>query len=99
MNHPRIFFQCNHVSGLPKNAGADVIPVFEISPTKFFCQKVESQSELEALMGEIANTYPGSVPSLSSCQPGSMCCALYSADGSWYRAVLEENLGSTLKVY
>lgn len=84
--------------GLSTNASADVIPVHELSPTEFYCQKTESQSALEQLMADIAGAYPGNVPNLPNHHRGSMCCAMYSADGCWYRAIIEEDHGTTLKV-
>lgn len=75
-----------------------VICVFSISPSEFYVQNEESQSALEELMADIAAKYPGNIPLKSNPSAGSPCCALYSADGGWYRAVIQSVNGANAKV-
>ncbi|XP_056882911.1 tudor domain-containing protein 1 isoform X2 [Takifugu flavidus] len=79
-----------------------------ISPSLFYVLSPiqVNQQRLQAVMGELAN-YCGSnnsLPSLSSSSvssrafPGAVCCAQFSADNIWYRAVVLEGGENEVKV-
>lgn len=62
-----------------------------ISPGKFYCQLFRNGPKLENLMMEVGRHYSKLGPNedlLSSPSPGDPCCAQFSEDGCWYRAVV-----------
>ncbi|KAK3752727.1 hypothetical protein QZH41_018695 [Actinostola sp. cb2023] len=61
------------------------------SPSLFFCMLYRMSTKLEKLMGDIKRHYAGLGPEdewLSSPSVGDPCCAKFSNDNSWYRAVV-----------
>ena len=71
------------------------------SPECFFCQIGGCEEKLASLMSEISAVYD----SLSSeelavdaIDVGGVCCAQFSEDNQWYRAVVEECTASELTV-
>ena len=62
-----------------------------ITPSKFFCQLFKNGPKLEILMQEVASHYcklGANEELLSAPSPGDPCCAQFSEDGCWYRAVV-----------
>ena len=57
------------------------------SPSEFY---VQSESELDALeeFMEQVSTACEDLSPLENLRPGQLCCAKYSEDGAWYRAVI-----------
>ncbi|NXX46129.1 TDR15 protein, partial [Tricholaema leucomelas] len=69
--------------------------VHVINPSDFFIQIREYQNEFQALMKNIADTYNqcgADEMSLKDPKPGFLCCARYSKDMHYYRAVVIEVL-------
>ena len=63
------------------------------SPSSFWCQFGDEENQLETLMGQIDNFYSklqDGEYQLESPTPGLLCCAQYTADDVWYRAVVQE---------
>lgn len=61
------------------------------SPSTFFCQLFRNGPLLEKLMIEVKHHYSrlgANEQLLSSPSPGDPCCAQFSEDGCWYRAVV-----------
>ncbi|XP_064002453.1 tudor domain-containing protein 15 [Pogoniulus pusillus] len=69
--------------------------VHVINPSDFFIQTREYQNRFQALMKNIADTYNqcgADEMSLKDPKPGFLCCARYSKDRHYYRAVVIEVL-------
>ncbi|NXB36759.1 TDR15 protein, partial [Eulacestoma nigropectus] len=76
--------------------------VYVINPSDFWIQTCRYQNEFQALMKNIACTY-------SQCRddemvlkkpvPGLLCCARYSRDGCYYRAVVTKVFRVSIMVY
>ena len=77
------------------NSSETVYVTTVISPAKFYCQVEGIEEKLETMMNELAIIYETPAPEKHT-QPewssGDLCCAQFSEDGSWYRAVIEEIL-------
>ena len=62
-----------------------------ITPGKFYCQLFRNGPKLENLMMEVGRHYSklgANEELLLSPSPGDPCCAQFSEDGCWYRAVV-----------
>lgn len=62
-----------------------------INPSKFYCQLFKNGPKLESLMQDIGHHYSklgANEELLSSPSPGDPCCAQFSEDGCWYRAIV-----------
>ena len=62
-----------------------------ISPGKFYCQLFTNGPKLESLMMEVGRYYSklgANEDLLSSPSPGDPCCAQFSEDKCWYRAIV-----------
>lgn len=62
-----------------------------VNPSKFYCQLFKNGPKLESLMQDVARHYSRLGPNeelLSAPSPGDPCCAQFSEDGCWYRAVV-----------
>ncbi|NXN18740.1 TDR15 protein, partial [Indicator maculatus] len=76
--------------------------VHVINPSDFFIQTCEYQNEFQALMKSIADTYTQCEADemiLKNPKPGFLCCARYSKDRCYYRAVVIEVLHVNVTVY
>ncbi|NXG49431.1 TDR15 protein, partial [Psilopogon haemacephalus] len=76
--------------------------VHVINPSDFFIQICEYQNEFQALMKNIADTYNRcgtDEMTLKDPKPGFLCCARYSKDMRYYRAVVIEVLHVNVTVY
>lgn len=61
------------------------------NPSKFYCQLFKNGPKLESLMQDLGRHYSrlgANEELLSSPSPGDPCCAQFSEDGCWYRAVV-----------
>ena len=71
------------------------------SPGSFYCQISGSEDKLASLMSEISAVYD-SISShdlaVTSISARDVCCAQFSEDNQWYRAVIEENNDDNLTV-
>lgn len=71
-----------------QRASADV--VFVASHSEFYCQLSQNEQQLNTLMDAIAKAGVSQPPlGPDSLEVGLPCCALYSADQSWYRGVVK----------
>jgi Tudor domain len=61
---------------------------FITSPSKFYCQLKNTADDLDKLMG-LLNADP-SFDKFTALTTGQACCARYSEDERWYRAVTEQ---------
>lgn len=63
------------------------------SPSEFYCMLYRTSPKLEKLMADIARHYSGLGRDdewLSSPSVGDLCCARFSEDKSWYRAIVKD---------
>ncbi|NXP16392.1 TDR15 protein, partial [Scytalopus superciliaris] len=73
-----------------------------VNPSDFWIQTCRYQNEFQALMKNIACTYShcgAEEMVLKKPEPGLLCCARYSKDGYYYRAVITEVLRVNVTVY
>ena len=71
------------------------------SPGCFFCQISGTEEKLNSLMSEISAVYDSmsSEELVVNCiNVGDVCCAQFSDDNQWYRAVVEDNTDNALTV-
>ncbi|XP_009465680.1 PREDICTED: tudor domain-containing protein 15-like [Nipponia nippon] len=76
--------------------------VYVINPSDFWIQTCEYQNEFQALMKNIADAYNqcgADEMVLKNPEPGLLCCARYSKDMHYYRAVVIEVLHVNITVY
>ena len=65
------------------------------SPSSFWCQLGDSESELSSLMGRISEHYVSLSEKdliLQTPDVGTLCCAKFSEDDAWYRAEITQTL-------
>lgn len=71
------------------------------SPLCFYCQISGSEDKLAALMSEMSAMYDSISDhnlAVTSASIGDICCAQFSVDNQWYRAVIEGNCADNLTV-
>ena len=71
------------------------------SPGCFFCLVSGTEEKLMALMSEISSVYDSLSDeelALNAISVGDVCCAQFSEDNQWYRAVVEDNTDGALTV-
>ncbi|NXI83055.1 TDR15 protein, partial [Rhipidura dahli] len=76
--------------------------VYVINPSDFWIQTCRYQNEFKALMQNIACTYSQCRDDemvLKKPEPGLLCCARYSRDGCYYRAVVTKVFRVSIMVY
>ncbi|NXB14493.1 TDR15 protein, partial [Rhagologus leucostigma] len=76
--------------------------VYVINPSDFWIQTCRYQNEFQALMKNIACTYTQCRDDemvLKKPEPGLLCCARYSRDGRYYRAVVMKVFRVSMMVY
>ncbi|NXO13824.1 TDR15 protein, partial [Oriolus oriolus] len=76
--------------------------VYVINPSDFWIQTCRYQNEFQALMKNIACTYSQCTDDemvLKKPEPGLLCCARYSRDGCYYRAVVTKVFRVSIMVY
>ncbi|NXX74094.1 TDR15 protein, partial [Urocolius indicus] len=76
--------------------------VYVLNPSHFWIQTCEYEREFQALMKDIAEVYEQREADklvLKSLEPGLVCCAQYSKDMHYYRAVVVEVLDVNITVY
>ncbi|NWU13883.1 TDR15 protein, partial [Cephalopterus ornatus] len=76
--------------------------VHVINPSDFWIQTCRYQNEFQALMTNIGHTYSqcgADEMVLKKPEPGVLCCARYSRDGCYYRAVVTKVLHVHITVY
>ena len=73
------------------------------NPSLFYCQLYRNSDKLLKLMKDINQHYSKLGPSeelLTAPSPGDPCCAQFTIDGCWYRAVVKEiSSGKVLVLY
>ncbi|NXD37202.1 TDR15 protein, partial [Copsychus sechellarum] len=76
--------------------------VYVVNPSDFWIQTCRYQSEFQALMENIACTYSQCEDDemvLKKPEPGLLCCARYSKDGCYYRAIVTKVVRGSIMVY
>ena len=76
---------------LDENSFEDVYISHVENPGKFYCQLVKNTTALQKLMEDLDVTYQEAAEDdypLTSCSQDNPCCARYSEDNMWYRAVI-----------
>ncbi|NXM45230.1 TDR15 protein, partial [Gymnorhina tibicen] len=76
--------------------------VYVINPSDFWIQTCRHQNEFQALMKNIACRYGQCRDDemvLKKPEPGLLCCARYSRDGRYYRAVVTKVFRVSMMVY
>lgn len=71
------------------------------SPECFYCQISGSEDKVTSLMGEISAVYDSMLANelaVTNISVGDVCCAQFSEDNQWYRALVEENNANKLSV-
>lgn len=71
------------------------------SPGCFFCQISGAEEKLNSLMSEISAAYDSLSTeelAVNSINVGDVCCAKFSEDNQWYRAVVEDSADNALTV-
>lgn len=71
------------------------------SPESFYCQISGSEEKLTSLMGKISAIYdsmPADELKINTISVGDVCCAQFSEDNQWYRAIVENVNASELTV-
>ena len=69
----------------------DVVVSHLGDPEHFCCQLIEHTDDLQALMNQLTEKYSdlnSDTLALKSCSLGRACCAKFSDDGGWYRAMI-----------
>jgi len=77
----------------PPDDDVDVYVTHVVSPSDFYIQTASVESQLTELAEQLMEEYDASGSDelkLSEVNVASLCCARYSADGSWYRAIVED---------
>ncbi|XP_061478675.1 tudor domain-containing protein 15 [Rhineura floridana] len=75
--------------------------VYVLNPSNFWVQTNDHLDEFEALMKKIAAVYDRTETDgkiLENPEPGKLCCARYSKDMHFYRAVIREVVDSSINV-
>lgn len=71
------------------------------SPGCFFCLVSGTEEKLLALMSEISSVYDSLSKdelAVDVISVGDVCCAQFSEDNQWYRAVVEDNVNGALAI-
>ncbi|XP_008947033.1 PREDICTED: tudor domain-containing protein 15-like [Merops nubicus] len=92
---------CKRVE-MQMNSCCAAFVVYVRNPSDFWIQPCEYQNEFQALMKNIADTYDqcgADEMALRSPEPGLLCCARYSKDMHYYRALVIEVLPVSITVY
>ena len=79
----------------------DVYVTHVVSPSDFYIQMASVESQLTELADQLMEHYESSDADelkLPDVTVGSLCCARYSADEAWYRAVVEDVSTDTVSV-
>ncbi|XP_062981292.1 tudor domain-containing protein 15 isoform X2 [Elgaria multicarinata webbii] len=75
--------------------------VYVLNPSNFWVQTSDYLDEFEALMKRIADMYDAIEANdkiLENPEPGKICCARYSKDMHFYRAVIREVVDSSINI-
>ena len=84
-----------------KGSKEHVYVTFFTSPESFFCQRVKTSTHLDELMDRLEEFYRPLADGdecLTNPQMGDTCCAMFSEDDGWYRAVITKVSGKTVEV-
>nr|XP_056712748.1 tudor domain-containing protein 15 [Euleptes europaea] len=75
---------------------------YVLNPSNFWVQTNDNLDEFEVLMDKVSDVYDAGETndkSLENPEPGMLCCARYSKDMHFYRAVIEDVVDSSVNVY
>ncbi|OXB62010.1 hypothetical protein ASZ78_006717, partial [Callipepla squamata] len=75
---------------LPLNHAVDVIVCTLYSPGEFYCQTANDSHALNSLNKSLFEYCQKTPPNPFKLKKGEACCALFSDDGHWYRALVEK---------
>ncbi|XP_025025808.1 tudor domain-containing protein 15 [Python bivittatus] len=76
--------------------------VYVLNPSNFWVQTNDLLDEFEALMKKVADVYDRNEVNdniLENPEPGRLCCARYSKDMHFYRAVVRQVVDNNIDVY
>ncbi|NXS08730.1 TDR15 protein, partial [Neodrepanis coruscans] len=96
------FFSHCKKEELQMNSSYEAFVVHVINPSDFWIQTYRYQDEFQALMENIAQAYTqcgADEMVLKKPEPGLLCCARYSRDGYYYRAVITKVLSVNITVH
>jgi len=85
----------------PPPDNVDVYITHVVSPSDFYIQMTTIESDLTQLVEQLSEQYNSGnteVLKLGELAVGDVCCAPYSADEAWYRAVVEDVSDDTVSV-
>ena len=103
VTHPELFTPPSvslPITSPPEN-DVDVYVTHVISPSDFYIQPSSFESRLTDLAEQLTQCYDGDTGqelTMLDFTVGSVCCARYSADGSWYRAMIDSVMDDTVSV-
>ena len=84
-----------------KDSKEHVYVTFFKSPENFFCQLVKTSTHLDELMDKLEEFYRplgDGEECLTNPQVGDPCCAMFTEDDGWYRAVITKISGKTVEI-
>jgi len=102
--HTGLFTQTDVLSlpvSEPPRDEVDVYVTHAVSPSDFYIQTASVEPQLTQLLDQLMEQYDSNDSeelAMSDMTVGSLCCARYAADGSWYRAALEDVKEDTVSV-
>uniref|UniRef100_A0A8C3L9P5 Tudor domain containing 1 n=1 Tax=Chrysolophus pictus TaxID=9089 RepID=A0A8C3L9P5_CHRPC len=86
----RMALQAIETSDVKQTNTVDVIVCTLYSPGEFYCQIANKLRALNSLNKSLFECCQKSPPNVFKPEKGEPCCALFSDDGNWYRALVED---------
>ncbi|KAK7099992.1 fap1 adhesin-like [Littorina saxatilis] len=88
------------IEATPPSGSADaIITHLDTQTGTFWVQLASSESQLQQLASQLQSTYGSGGPALRGSAAEAMaCCAKFSADGCWYRSIVQSIMGPKVKV-
>ncbi|XP_078612166.1 uncharacterized protein LOC144882311 isoform X2 [Branchiostoma floridae x Branchiostoma japonicum] len=83
---------------IKKCAMEELAVIHSVTPNQFFCQLLRDFRDIEDLSEKLQQFYSTAQSSISYPEVGMRCCALYSEDSMWYRAVITDVLEQQVEV-
>ncbi|XP_035667114.1 uncharacterized protein LOC118409857 isoform X3 [Branchiostoma floridae] len=83
---------------IKKCATEELAVTHSVTPNQFFCQLLRDFQDIDDLSEKLQQFYSAAQSSISYPEVGMRCCALYSEDSMWYRAVITDVLEQQVEV-